>query len=210
MDELSLIELFCCIDDFCTTFTAEYSQQFLQHHTSKRWWSTRESGLCLSEMMTLALLFHKSNYRTFKHFYEQYVLQHLHSYFPSLVSYKQINKLMKRILFPLFIFQHSLRGNPTGVGFVDSTVLSVCHICRASCRNVFKKIAKKGKTTTGWFYGLKLHLVINNRGEILAWILSSGNVDDRSPVPKLTKDMFGKLYGDRGYISKALFEKLYA
>ena len=210
MDELSLIALFCHVDDFYNAFESEYNKKFLDQDTpSKRWWTTRESRLCPSELMTIALLFHKSNYRTFKHFYIQYVQSHLSALFPDLVSYKQLNKLMRRILFPLFVFQHSLRGNPTGIGFVDSTVLSVCHICRASGHKVFKRVAKKGKTTTGWFYGLKLHLVINHTGEILAWMLSAGNVDDRSPVPVLTKGMFGKIYGDRGYISKQLFEKLY-
>ncbi len=116
---------------------------------------------------------------------------------------------MKKILFPLFIFQQSLHGKPSGIGFIDSTVLSVCHICRASSHKVFQGIAKKGKTTTGWFYGFKLHLVINHAGEILAGVLSKGNMDDRTPVPALTKDIYGKIYGDRGYISKKLFEQLY-
>jgi hypothetical protein len=163
----------------------------------------------MSELITLAIVFHQSNYRTFKHFYLHCACEQLHSYFPELVSYKQINKLMKRILIPLFAYQYSLQGAPTGIGFIDSTILSVCHIRRASSHRVFKGIAKKGKTTTGWFYGLKLHLVVNHRGEILTWMLSPGNVDDRNPVPALAKGLFGKLFGDRGYISKKLFEQLY-
>ena len=210
MDELSLITLFCHIDDFCKEFETKCNQNLIEHDTqSKHWWTTRKSRLCASELITIAIVFHNSNYRTFKHFYLHCVCEQLQDHFPGLVSYKQINKLMKRILIPLFAFQHSLQGDSTGIGFIDSTVLSVCHICRASSHRVFKKVAKKGKTTTGWFYGLKLHLVINHKGEILSWMLSPGNVDDRSPVPALTNGLWGKLFGDRGYISKKLFELLH-
>ncbi len=209
MDDLSLITLFCRVDDFCKAFKSECTQNLIAHDTSsKRWWTTRESGLCMSELITLAIMFHKSNYRTFKHFYLYYICDTLRAYFPGLVSYRQVNKLMKQVVFPLFAFQQSLQGDPTGIGFIDSTVLSVCHICRASNHKVFKKVARKGKTTTGWFYGLKLHLVINHQGEILTWMLSPGNVDDRGPVPALTAGLWGKLFGDRGYISKKLFDQL--
>ena len=91
------------------------------------------------------------------------------------------------------------------MAFIDSTILTVCHICRDSQHKVFKGIAKKGKSTTGWFYGMKLHLVINHRAEIIAWTLTQGNVDDRKPIPSLVKKLFGKIYGDRGYLSQSLF-----
>lgn len=61
----------------------------------------------------------------------------------------------------------------------------------------------------GWFYGFKLHLVINHKGEILATKLTAGNVDDRKPVPELVRDLWGKLYGDKGYVSQALGDKLF-
>ena len=117
---------------------------------------------------------------------------------------------MTKIALPLFLFQRRLLGKTDGIAFVDSTVLSVCHICRAYHHKLFKAIAKKGKSTTGWFYGMKLHLIINHRAEILAWKLTPGNVDDRKPVPDLVQGLFGKIYGDRGYISKSLFEELFA
>ena len=62
----------------------------------------------------------------------------------------------------------------------------------------------------GWFYGFKLHLIINEQGEILSFCLTSGNVDDRNEavMDSLTKEIFGKLFADRGYISQELFEKL--
>jgi len=96
-----------------------------------------------------------------------------------------------------------------GIAFIDSTILSVCHICRASTHRVFRKIASKGKTTTGWFFGMKLHLVINHRGEIISWMITSGNTSDLTPVETLCDKLMGKLFGNKGYISSKLFERLY-
>ena len=211
MNEDSLISLFCAIDDFCKKFEPEWESVLLQQNTiSGRWWTTRESKLALSEIMTIAVFFHSSGYRTFKHFYDYFALTQLKPFFPHLVSYKHFNKIMKRLVFPLFVLQKSLSGSSEGIAFIDSTILTVCHICRASRHKVFKNIAKKGRSTTGWFFGMKLHLVVNHHAEIITWMLSPGNVDDRKPVPGLVQGLFGKLYGDRGYLSHALFERLYA
>ena len=117
--------------------------------------------------------------------------------------------LMKTCLFPLFVFSQGCLGNCTGISFVDSTILTVCHARRINSHRVFKTMARRGKTSTGWFYGFKLHLIINDSGEILAYMLTAGNVDDRVPVPALSTDLFGKLFGDKGYISQKLFLELY-
>jgi hypothetical protein len=103
------------------------------------------------------------------------------------------------------------RGNATGISFIDSTPLKVCHNRRIYQHKVFSGIAARGKTSTGWFYGFKLHLVINDCGEILSFYLTAGNVDDRNMdvIGRLCRDLTGKLFGDRGYISKDLFETLY-
>lgn len=154
--------------------------------------------------------FHYSGYKTFKEYYLYFVIPQLKSYFRNIVTYKRFNKMMQRISFPLFFFQKCLSEGTEGVAFIDSTILSVCHICRASSHKLFHGIARKGKSTTGWFYGMKLHLIINHKSEIIAWKLTPGNVDDRKLVPDLVQGLFGKLYGDRGYISKDLFERLLA
>src|ERR1700691_3091480 len=126
----------------------------------------------------------------------------------SMIFARNLN-LMKTCLFPLFVFSQGCLGECTGISFVDSTILTVCHARRIHSHRVFKKIAKRGKTSTGWFYGFKLHLIINDIGEILAYMLTAGNIDDRVPVPELTKGLLGKLFGDKGYISQELFLKLY-
>ncbi len=61
----------------------------------------------------------------------------------------------------------------------------------------------------GWFFGFKLHLVINDKGEILAFKITKANTDDRKPVDELTQGLEGKLIGDKGYISSELFNQLY-
>ena len=102
-------------------------------------------------------------------------------------------------------------GKCTGISYIDSMPLRSCHIKREKQHKVFKGIVQKGQCSLGWFYGFKLHIIINDRGEILDFIITPGNVDDRKPLNDmdLHKRIFGKLYGDKGYISKDLFEKLF-
>jgi hypothetical protein len=99
-------------------------------------------------------------------------------------------------------------GHNTGIAFVDSTKIVVCHNKRINSNKVFRELAARGKSTMGWFYGFKLHLIINEVGEILTAKVTPGNVDDRQPIPEMTESLTGKLFGDKGYISKKLTEKL--
>jgi hypothetical protein len=98
---------------------------------------------------------------------------------------------------------------PTGISFIDSTPLPVCHNRRIERHKVFAGLAARGKTFMGWFHGFKLHLIVNERGELSTFYLTAGNIDDRQPVPHLTKALWGKLFGDKGYISQTLFEALF-
>lgn len=212
-DILILVSIFCDVDDFCKEFEPEWRKILIENQDQgligDRKRRNRKSELSLSEAITIVVMFHKTRYRTFKDYYERYVLGFLRPFFPKLLSYSRFVNLMKTCLFPLFIFSQGCLGECTGISFVDSTILTVCHARRIHSHRVFKKMAKRGKTSTGWFYGFKLHLIINDVGEILAYMLSSGNVDDRIPVPGLSKCLFGKLFGDKGYISQELFFKLY-
>lgn len=202
---MSLDELFCDVDDFCQTFLPQWQQQLLAHGERRRY---RAGQLSISEIMTIVIDFHQSSYRNFKHYYLWHVRGHLKAAFPGLVSYARFVTLMKSALIPLCAYLQSRKGQATGLAFIDATSIVVCHNRRIHNHKVFKKLAKRGKTSVGWFYGFKLHLVINDRGELLAFRLTPANVDDRAPVPELTRGLVGKLVGDRGYLSKVLLETL--
>jgi transposase len=153
-----------------------------------------------------------SGFRTFKDYYLKYVCQHLKREFPGLTSYNRFVELMQGALIPLIIFLKRCRfGKNTGISFIDSTTLSVCHNRRIYRHKTFKDIAQRGKTSMGWFYGFKLHIVVNEKGELLSTALTPGNVDDRkqSLMKKLTRNIVGKLFGDRGYIGRPLFNFLW-
>jgi len=157
--------------------------------------------------MTIIVAFHQSHYRTFKHYYLTLVTNY-RNYFPELVSYNRFVELMARALGPLAYFLLTRQGPVTGISFIDSTPIAVCHNRRIMSHHVFKDVAQRGKNSVGWFYGFKVHVVINEHGDLLAVTITAGNVDDRQPVPDLTRHIFGKLFGDRGYISWKLVEQL--
>ena len=102
------------------------------------------------------------------------------------------------------------KGRETGIYYIDSTSIEVCHIKREKRHKVFKGLAAKGKNSMGWFFGFKLHLVVNNFGELMACNLTAGNTDDRKPVSKLVENLNGWLFGDKGYLGKDLWERLKA
>lgn len=201
----SLVELFCAVDDFCLAFEPAWHRQLVASGQVHR---HRARQLGLSEIMTILILFHQSHYRHFKAFYTEQVLVHLRAEFPGLVSYTRFVEFIPSTLIPLCGYLHHCFGPCTGISFIDSTPLAVCHNRRIAHHKVFAGSAARGKTSVGWFFGFKLHLVFNDRGELLQIALTPGNVDDRQPVPKLVKQLFGKLFADKGYISQALFEQL--
>jgi len=200
----SLLELFVHVDDFCQAFLPPLEQYLLSDGTIKR---HRERSLSVSEVMTILIHFHQSHYRNFKAYYCGHILPHLRSEFPNLVSYTRFVDFIPSALLPLCAYlQQTCLGDCTGVSFIDSTSLDVCRNQRIASHKVFAGLAGRGKTSTGWFFGFKLHLVINDRGELLNVLLTPGNVDDRKPVPKLVRKLFGKVFGDKGYISQPLYE----
>jgi len=201
---VDILPLFCDIDDFCLLFEPLWQERLLE--TRQR---NRASTLCLSEVMTIITLFHASSYRNFKAYYTEQVLKQYVWAFPRLVSYQRFVELMPSALVPLCGYLQSRKGRCSGISFVDSTSLKVCHNRRIHSHKVFAGCARRGKTSVDWFFGFKLHLVINDCGELLSLRLTPGNTDDRRPVPELVKGLFGKLFGDRGYVSQPLFEALY-
>ena len=202
---MNLTQLYCDVDDFCKTFIPDWQKHQLSSGEQKR---KRAHRMSISEMVSLLVAYHQSGYRTFKWFYQHYVQKYWQSAFPTLLSYSRFVELIPQLLVPLTAFMTSRCATSEGVAFVDSTPLCVCKNIRIPRHKTFVKQAGRGKSSTGWFYGFKLHLIVNDQGGIVSFCITAGNVDDRKPVLKLVKSLFGKLFGDRGYISKALTKQL--
>ncbi len=150
-----------------------------------------------------------SGFRCFKHYYIFYVQKDIQNEFPNTVSYNRSLELMQSVLLPMTIFAKTCcLGNCTGITIVDSTPIRICKNKRIISRNkVFKGTATTGKSTMGWFHGFKLHIIINDKGELL----TQANVDDREPLKTegFLNEVFGKLFGDKGYISEKLSQLLF-
>ncbi len=206
-----IIEIFCNLDDFMKEFDAILTKNGISDasQTKKR---KRKSKMSKSEVMTIMVIFHLKSYRNLKHFYLHYVCKHMTDFFPDLVSYNRFVELQKKVIQPLAVYLKLYGlGKCSGISFIDSTTLKVCHYKREKQHKVFKGIAEKSYSTLGWFYGFKLHLVCNDKGQIIDFLLTKANVDDRYPLKnkKFHDKIFGKIYGDKGYLGKDLFDKLF-
>jgi len=200
-----ITECFVFVDDFCKQYNF-----FLDAHSlgdKKR--PTRIPCLEMSEIMTIVLLFHQSPAKNFSYFYQSY-LQLYRSEFPKLPSYNRFLELEQRSLghFHALLLILCALTRKTGIAYIDSTALPVCHNKRTSRHKVFKGVASLGKSSMGWFFGMKLHLIINEKGDLLNVQLTPGNVDDRQPVREMTRGLVGLLFGDKGYIDQKLFHDL--
>lgn len=202
---MSLIELFCDVDDFCQHFDNQLNPKRLGSRAGRG----RKPTLTTSEIITILIYFHQQRYRDFKTYYNSFVCTHLTSEFPHRVSYNRFVELSATMVIPMCFYLHSRLGQCSGISFIDSTPLPVCHNRRIQRHRVFEGLAGRGKNSMGWFYGFKLHLLVNERGEVLNFCLTPGNTDDRHPVPSMTEDLFGKIFADGGYLSQSLFEQLF-
>ncbi|AFY38372.1 transposase IS4 family protein [[Leptolyngbya] sp. PCC 7376] len=201
----SLEPLFCSIDDFCQVFEPQWQQQLLASKQRRR---RRPRSLSLSEIMTILIAFHQSHYRNFKYFYLINVRHHWRRAFPRAVSDQRFVEWMPSTLVPLCVYLQHCYGQCTGISFIDATSIKVCHNRRISQHRVFEGHAARGKTSVGWFFGFKLHLVINDHGELLNVKITPGNTNDRKPVVELLKGLSGKVFADKGYVSQALAQYL--
>lgn len=203
-----ITSLFCFVDDFCKSIgDCIKKRQIETQEPSKK--TTRTPGLPDSEIMTIMLMFQDSPCKNFKCFYNSY-LQSYRPEFPKMPSYERFVILMPRVLYLLVILLTCMLRRDSKIAYVDSTSINVCHPKRIRTNKVFKWLAKIGKTTKGWFFGFKLHIVIDDKGNLMSVKMTKGNVDDRSPVLQMTEGMTGLLFGDKGYISRELFLKLLA
>lgn len=165
----------------------------------------RAGRLSESEIMTILVCYHFGTYRNFKEYHLCCIRGQLSREFPDAVSYNRFVELMSRVFFKMMMFMKLYAfGKCSGISFVDSTMISVCHNVRGYFNKVFKRLAKDGKGTMGWCHGFKLHLLCNDTGEVITFCLTGANVDDRdNRVWKFfTKVLYGKVFADRGYIKE--------
>lgn len=203
---MNVTEIYCDVDDFCKVFLPAWQTSLLPEKQNKRQRAFRMSP---AEVMTLLILFQSSNHRDFKHYYTNHVACVLKRAFPNRVSYNRFIELAQSVLIPLCAYLHTRRVSSRGIAFVDSTPIKVCHNRRIGRHRTFAGIAQRGKDSVDWFYGFKLHLIVDDRGELVSFFVTPGNVDERKGLRKMAKFIKGKLFGDKGYISKALAEELW-
>ena len=210
MTTANLVEIYCIFDDFCKIFKPELKKRMIDMDGKAH--RNRPCRVSDAEIMTMLVLFHTSHFRDLKTFYTGYVCQHLRQEFPNKLSYNRFVERQRKVALHLLIFLNICAlGKCTDISIIDSTPIVSCHIKRMHMHKTMRGLAAMGKCTMGWFYGFKLHLVINDKGEIIQWMLTPGNTDDRDPLKneKFMEKLFGKLFADRGYISQDLFEKLF-
>ena len=205
-----LTTIFYETDNFCKQFEKEYKKFLIKNGVQKR---IKSSRLSMSEVITICIFFHFSGYKNFKQYYINYVCKHLSVEFPNLVSYNRIVELKQKVALPIAVFAQLNEGACTGKTLIDSAKLEVSHSRRIQSHKTFKGLAQRGKTSVGWFYGFKIHLTINENGEILNFLITPGNIADNNEevLMSTTKNLFGKVFGDKGYIiNSELFQKLYS
>ena len=204
--ESKVTEIYCMADDFCKEFTLQQEKYMIKD--MKTMHRNKPNRMSDAEIMVILILFHSGGFRCFKHYYKGYVCKHLKHLFPRQVSYNRFVELEKEVLLPMTIFiKKVLLGTCTGISFVDSTPLCVCRNQRILIHKTFEGLAERGRCSMGWFFGFKLHLIINDKGENF----TPGNVDDWEPLEqgKFLKNIKGKLCADKVYIGQALFENLF-
>ena len=210
ISEEKLIQIFVTVHDFIQPFEAALINRSL---TDNQRQLTRQPDLSASEIITLLVYYHHSGYRNFQYYYERLVLAHMKTYFPHLVSYSRFIELLPRQFASLQALARFLSSTNqhTGCYFIDSKKLPVCHNKRIHSHQVFAGLAGRGVSSTGWFYGLKLHLVINELGQIVNFCFTAANVADQNPkvLRQLLTGLQGRCYGDKGYLTK-LFEEFYS
>lgn len=206
--EEKLIHMFIMLDDFCKAF-----HSWQQSRQMGEVVAVRQPQLTSSEILAILIYYHYSGYKCFAYYYQDMVLQgSLQSYFPQAVSYSRFVELIPKQLALLYMFLKicTLSSRRTGNYFADSKKLPVCHNLRIQSHQVFAGLAQRGKSSTGWFYGLKLHLLINEYGEMINFLVTPGNVADNNDeaLRSLLAGCKGKCYADKGYLTK-IFEELY-
>ncbi|WP_297335846.1 IS982 family transposase [Algoriphagus sp.] len=206
LSNTKITEIFYLVDEFCLEFEQTVKKHILGQSPK------RKPRMSCSEVITIMILFHSGGFKNMKHFYLYYVQKHQSDLFPKTVSYNRFVELMQAATLPMSLFMKTCcLGEGTGISFIDSTPIRVCKNKRIKRNKVFEGLAQVGKSTMGYFFGFKLHIVINDKGELLNFVITPGNTDDREPLKNKSfiKALKGKIYADKGYISSQLTQVLF-
>lgn len=211
IDEMMLYRLFIFADDACQALENYVKTHWLEKENSPQK-KTKRPALRESEIITILVYYHYSGYKNFEYYYKQFVLTDLESYFPKAPSYSHFLTLESRVGILLAILMQTLckKATKTNIYYIDSKKIPVCDNLRIHSHQVFKGLAARGKSSTGWFYGFKVHLVINNWGEIVSFQLSAANQSDNHVdiLTHLLSHLQGICVGDKGYLTQ-LWAKFY-
>ena len=203
---IDITALYCCLDDFCKLLADWEAHRLLPSEQTRQ----RPGKLSRAAMLFIVVLFHLSPFKHFKAFYYYGIGQQYRACFGDLPHYDRFVSLMPRLFVPLMVLLHSLSGEPSGVYFADSTKLAVCHNRRIHRHKVFEGLAARGKTSMGWFYGLKLHFVINHKGQVMALKITPGNTADSTVLDAMTQHLAGTLRRQGLYRPRTLQQTLAA
>lgn len=165
---MRILDRYCSVDAFWQQFASRWEQEQLASGC-RQLRRQRATRLRPSAIMTILILFQHSGHRTVKGLYTEYVQTQLRAETPRMLSYTRFVALIPRVLLPLAVCLQTQFGTCIGISCVDSTSLRVCHNARIGQHRVFAVDARRGKPAGGWFNGFKLHLVVNDRGELLAF-----------------------------------------
>ncbi|WP_338790494.1 IS982 family transposase [Bernardetia sp. MNP-M8] len=213
-DEDHLIGIFYLVDEFCLQAQSYVSSKWVGTKSSSTFTPspTRLPQLSASEIMTILVYYNYSGYKNFQYYYQRFVCNDLVPYFPKLCSYNRFLELIERVSLPMYVLAKLLcaKSEETGTYFIDSKKIVISDNRRIHSHKVFKDIAKRGKGSMGWFFGFKLHLVINHLGEVMAFEITAANKADNNHnlLKNLLKNLKGNCFGDKGYLTK-LWEQLY-
>jgi len=197
--------IFSIVDDFCKPYEEWLSHKLIRSNKQR----TRSGKLALSERLSIMIFYHFSPYKNFKTYYQHFVING--NLFKNPPCYDRFIQIIPPLFLPFVIMMHYLSGHKTGTYYVDSTHFAVCKNIRINRHRTFDGLASRGRSSIDWFYGFKLHMVINENSEIVAIKITKGNVDDRKAFEKIVtaNGLQGRCYADKGYISKNMFHRIY-
>ena len=194
LSDNKITEIFYFVDECCL----ELEKSIQKHLVGNK--PNRKPKMSCSEVITSMIMFHSGGFSNMNHL------------FGETVSYNRFLELMQGATLPMSLFLKTCcMGDGTSIAFIDSTPIRVCKNKRIKRNKVFEGLTQVGKSTMGYFFGFKLHIVSNDKGELLNFVISLGNIDDREPLKNSSfiKALKGKLHADKGYISQKLTQVLF-